>query len=89
MKEINYLIIIYKCTIIVRSMLSVFMINKKLTELVFKPVDCLTLSHMAHFVLFVTWPLARGSVGPPYEEDILLMEDYSDDVIGSSQPPVI
>ncbi len=33
--------------------------------------------------------MARGPVGPPYEEDIWLMEDYSDDVIGSNQPPIM
>ncbi len=29
--------------------------------------------------------MAKGPVGPPYEEDIWAMEDYSDDVIGFNQ----
>ncbi len=40
----------------------------------------LTLSHIAYFVLFISWPRVQLD-----EEDIWAMEDYSDYVIGFNQ----
>jgi hypothetical protein len=44
---------------------------------------------LSYGLFCVVHHMVRGPDGPPYEEDILAMEDYSDDVTGSNQPTPI